>query len=179
MVSFKRPFWERKKESPFSTWGFWCVLTGKGRAGTCLVSAWSPGEVATAAAQLRPQTPSPVTWPEGPDHRPLSGSRPSGAVLRPSGMHCVPRTASSLFWTSPRPASRPPAPSSAPTPVFPVRILPAGWWPGAEWGRPPRQDGYDLGLGNCDLRVLIPRIVVLLCAGSGGLEFGFSFFFPS
>lgn len=36
------------------------------------------------------------------------------------------------------------------SPVFPVRILPAGRWPGAERSGAggPRQDGYDLGRGD-------------------------------
>lgn len=46
-------------------------------------------------------------------------------------------------------------------------------------GGRPRQDGYDLGRGNRDLCVLLPRIVHIACAGSIGLELGFLFFFFS
>lgn len=134
MVSFKRLVLERKNESPFSTWGFWFVLASGGGAGTCFVFAWSLPASWTAAAQLGPQTPSPVAWPEGPG--------PQAFRTLPQRSRAVTRLACTVFpgllplSSGPR-LTRAPAPSSAPAPVFPVRILPAGWWLGVEWGRPP------------------------------------------
>lgn len=132
MVSFKRPSLERKKELPFPL-GVLVCADGQGRGRKlfcfCLVS---PGEVATAAAQLGPQTPFP--------HYVAGGARPQTAFRIPPQRRCAVTRWHALcsqdcFLLSllDLPALQP----SAPTPVFPARILPAGRWPGAELGRPP------------------------------------------
>lgn len=103
-------------------------------------------------------------------------------------MHCVPRTASSSLSSGPSPA-RPPCRSSpllSPHPSLPSEN-PASWvvaWTERSGGGRPQQDGYDLGHGNRDPRVLAPwpwlassSSCVLVCAGTVGLEFGFPFGF--
>lgn len=125
-------FWKEKRKSPFSTWGFSFVWMGKGGSGTCFGFAWFlPAEVAPAAAHLRPQNrpPAPLCGPRGP----TAFRTPPWRRRAVTRWHAL--CSQDCFLLSlldlPLPGlPAAPAPSSAPTPVFPARILPAGWWPG-------------------------------------------------
>lgn len=87
--------------------GFLVCAGERGRGGNlfcfCLVS---PGEVDSSCTAW---TPDPLPRGMAGGARPPSFQDPAPAEPRcdPVGMHCVPRTASSLFWTSPHPGSRP------------------------------------------------------------------------
>lgn len=131
---------------------------GKGGSGTCFGFAWFlPAEVAPAAAHLGPQNrPPPTMWPEGQTAF-RTPPRRRRAVTR---WHALCSQDCFLLSSGPSPA-RPPCRSSpllSPHPSLPSEN-PASWvvaWTERSGGGRPQQDGYDLGHGNCDPRVLVP-----------------------
>lgn len=182
-------FWKEKRKSPFSTWGFWFMWMGKGGSGTCWGFAWFlPAEVAPAAAHPGPQNRAP---PPHPDHG-ARGARPpdrfqdsAAAETRCDPVACtvfpglLPPLSLLDLPLPGLPAA--PAPSLAPTPVFPVRILPAGWWPGRSAVGEATPDRMAM---TWDMATVTPTFLShgpgshrphRVCVGTVGLEFGFSF----
>lgn len=157
MVSFERPSLERKGSNPFPHGVFGlCRWAREGRGLFCFVFCLvSPGQGGNSSCTTwTPKFPPPPLR-RGQASRRLSTLNSARAETQlaatPIQRHALlPRTASASALDCPHPR-RP-----QPGPVFPARILPAGG--GLEWsgGGHLRQDGYDLGHGNCDLHVLVP-----------------------
>lgn len=161
MVSFRGPFLESKRKSPFSIRGFWAGADGRMRGGRCFVLFFcfvSPGQGGNSSCTARtPECPPPPPPLCGGRGGPATSFRLSGlhqAETRSpqprGGVHCAPGTAAS--------SGDPPEPLLSPTPVFPARSPPPppppGWW-SEETGSPPLTGltGWlRLGRGNCDLR---------------------------
>lgn len=136
MVSFKRPFLEREKKVTFLHLGLLVRADGQGRVRNlfwfCLIS---PGRGGAGSCTRGTPEPSPLP------HYVARGARPpdrfqdsAAAETRCDPVACTvfPGLLPPLSLLDLPPPGLPatPAPSSAPTPVFPARILPAGWWPG-------------------------------------------------
>lgn len=134
MVSFKRPFLERDKKVPFLHLGFSVCADGQARGGNLFCFRLvSPGEVASAAAQLGPQNhplPYVARGARPPDR--FQDSATAETRCDPVACTVFPGLLPPLSLLDLPLPGLPAAPalSSAPTPVFPARILPAGWWPG-------------------------------------------------
>lgn len=149
MVSFKRPFLERK-ESPFSAGRFWLCADRQGRGGEPAPSLLGalPARWQQQLHNLDPAPPPPQCVAGGAAHH---FQDPVPAETR--AVTQWPALCSQDCFLSLRDLSAPrlpPPPWPPLSPVFPVRILPAGRWPGAERSGAggPRQDGYDLGRGD-------------------------------
>lgn len=113
MVSFKRPFLERK-ESPFSAGRFWLCADGQGRGGEPAPSLLGalPARWQQQLHNLDPAPPPPPPVCGWRGRPPLSGSRPGGdARCDPVAGTVLP----GLLPLSPGPlCTPPPAPSLAP-----------------------------------------------------------------
>lgn len=151
-------FWKEKKVT-FLHLGFLVCADRQGRVRNlfwfCLVSPGRGG--ASSCTPGTPEPPPPPTmWPEGQTAF-RTPPRRRRAVTR---WHALCSQDCFLLSSGPSPA-RPPCRSSpllSPHPSLPSEN-PASWvvaWTERSGGGRPQQDGYDLGHGNCDPRVLVP-----------------------
>ena len=166
-------FWKEKTSHPFPLGVFGlCWRAREGREPVLFLLGLSR-RGGQQLHSLDPRPPPPWRGRRGQAPK-LAGPRPSGAALWP-GWHAL---CSQDCFLSPGPRlTRAPAPSSAPAPVFPVRILPAGWWLGAEWGRPPPTGWLWPGTWKpWPLRPPPPHRPCRVC-GQRRAGVGFSFFF--
>lgn len=155
MVSFKRPFLEREKKVTFLHLGFLVLADGQGRVRNlfwfCLISPGRGG-----AGSCTRGTPEPCP----PPHYVARGARPPDRFQDSATAETRCDLVACTVFPGPLPPLSLldlPPPVLSPHPSLPSEN-PASWavaWAERSGGGRPRQDGYDLGHGNCDPCVLV------------------------